>query len=402
MTQEVLSFRDEMRLHEKKNVRSVWTNLSKTWQEGDDGQYVRPLTIHIGEKKGPNGPMPTWEDPVYDIAVARAGWQAIRSGSTSDLAKATVDPYIGQWQTIAHEYDDLLTKARQTGSRAALKSAGVGFSEDFNAMDIINITPRLLGDTNRTYVLEQAVTEIAVPNLTVSYDSWTKLLASEGIGEGVPPVLKLGGLSRQTFDLPKDGGGVALTFEAQARSSHDLMRLHIDSLTGDLRRVKAQKIATELETAPDVTGQDFGGFSGGDSTYNPGESLGGVADTIDANNGTFDTIVSHDKVFREYMSNTWVAKFTTSNPQTAAISNNKTITGVPGLPGITWYIDNLMSDTMLTMYEKASVVKFQGPVRTAVMRQEMEDIDAFRIFDFNLPKIINEARIRNVVGVTTP
>jgi hypothetical protein len=43
-------------------------------------------------------------------------------------------------------------------------------------------------------------------------------------------------------------------------------------------------------------------------------------------------------------------------------------------------------------------VKFQGPIRTAVVRMDMEDVDAFRVFDFNYPKIIQTGKIRNLTG----
>jgi hypothetical protein len=399
MSQE-LSIKDEIRLHEKKGLKSVWTNPATTWERSDDDQLVRPRTIYAGERSsGTFGLVPTWEDPIFDMNASEEGKKQLKSGST-DTAKITVDPYIGAWKNIAHEYADLVESAIKSGSRSALKSAGVGMSDGFSAIDVINITNKLLGTELRPFGLEEAVTTVAVPNLIVSYDTFTRFTASRNIGEGVPPVLKLGELSREQFELPKDGGAVALTFEAQTRASHDIMRLHIDTLVSDLRRIKAEKIAVEIETAADVTGADFEASTGGDSTNKPLEAIGAVADTLWANNATFDTIASHDRVFRAYISNTWTVKYTTTNPQTTSFANNKVISGVPGLPGITWYIDNTLTDSLLTVYDKSAIVKFQGPVRTAVVREEMQDVDAFRIFDFNLPKVLEPAKVRNITGVT--
>ena len=67
---------------------------------------------------------------------------------------------------------------------------------------------------------------------------------------------------------------------------------------------------------------------------------------------------------------------------------------------MTWYIDNSKTATILSGYEKKSMVKFQGPIRTAVVRLDMEDVDAFRVFDFNLPKLLIAGRARDLTGVT--
>ena len=396
-----LTVQEEIRAFEKKKAKSAWINPARTWEQSDDGQLVRPRTIFFGERSAAveGGFVPTWEDPAYDLNIAEEGWKAIKSGST-DKGKVTVDPYIGSWKNVAHEYGELLSNAIKSGSRSALKQAGIGMAADFSAVDVINVSAQLLGTELRQFSLEQAVTEVAVPQLTVSIDTWTRFLAQQNIGEGVPPITKLGSIARATYDLPKDGGAVALTFEAQARSSHDLMRVHIDNLVSDLRRIKAAKIATEIETATDVTGADLGATTTGYSDNQPNEKIGAVMDTIVGNNGTPDTIATHDKVYREYISNTWTAKYMTTSPFTQDYSTSKIITNVPGLPGMTWYIDNSKTATIMSIYDKKAIVKFQGPIRTAVVRLDMEDVDAFRVFDFNLPKLIQTSKARDLTGET--
>lgn len=394
-----LSVQEEIKAFEKKKAKSAWINPAKSWEQADDGQYVRPRTIHFGEKTSNGGFVPTWEDPAFDMSIYQEGMSAVKSGST-DRGKIRVDPFIGDWQRIAHEYDDLVSQALKSGSRSALKSAGIGMTGDFSAIDVINVANELIATELRAFSLEQAVTEIAVPQLTISIDTYTRFTANRSLGEGVPPTLKLGSIARTTYDLPKDGGGVGLTFEAQTRASHDLMRTHIDNLVSDLRRIKAAKIATEIETASDVSGADFGAFSGAASTYVPTDYIGTISDTIISNNGTLDTIATHDKVFRDYTSNSWIKNFIQGTSQNVNLSQAKVITNPPGLPGITWYIDNSKTATILSGYEKKSMVKFQGPIRTAVVRLDMEDVDAFRVFDFNLPKLLIAGRARDLTGCT--
>ena len=227
-----LTVQEEIRAFEKKKAKSLWFNPATTWEQSDSGQLVRPRTFHFGQTQAnvDGGFAPTWDEPAYDMNIAEQGRAAIKSGST-DYDKVKVDPYLGDYNSIAHEYHEILRNAIKSGSKSVLKQAGIGMAADFSAVDLINVSATVLGTELRDFVLEQAVTEIAVPNLTVSIDIWTRFLASQSIGEGVPPITKLGALARATYDLPKDGGAVALTFEAQARSSHDLMRMHIDNLT---------------------------------------------------------------------------------------------------------------------------------------------------------------------------
>lgn len=54
----------------------------------------------------------------------------------------------------------------------------------------------------------------------------------------------------------------------------------------------------------------------------------------------------------------------------------------------------------MTIYDREAVDKFQGPVRTAVWRDEAADVDMFTIFDFMLCEIIIAGRIRDLTGVS--
>jgi hypothetical protein len=390
-----LTTQEEIKMFNSKGAKDCWINPAKSWELSDDGQYVRPQTIYFGTKNG----LPTWEEPAFDMNIYREGMTAIKSGST-DRQKIRSDPYLGKWANIAHEYDELVQSAIKSGSKSSLKSAGIGLTGDFSAIDVINVANELINTELRAFSLEQAVTEIAVPQLTISIDTYTRFTAQKNIGEGVPPILKLGSIARTTYDLPKDGGGVGLTFESQTRASHDLMRTHIDNLVADLRRIKAATIATMLETATDVTGEDFGAYSSGLWTYFPLDKIGAITDTIYSNNGTPDTVATHDKVFREYMSNQNTHQYIQGPQQNVNLSNAKVIQSPPNLPGVTWYIDNSKTSTLFTMYDKRAAVKFQGPIRTAVVRMEMEDVDAFRVFDFNTAKLLIAGRARDLTGVT--
>ena len=388
--------RNELKLIEQAKARDVWYNPATKYERGDNGVLVRPQTSFIGTSNS----QPTWDEPVFDHKVYNDNMQLLKSGNTSDVYKIKTDPYIGEWKNIAHEYADRVEDYIKSGSKSSLKQAGVGMSSDFATIDILNVQAQVVNTELREFSLESAVKMVSTPSLQLEVDAYTRFNGQKDIGEGVDPILKLGSLARTSFDLPKDGAAIALTFEAQTRAVHDLYRLHVDNAISDLRRIKANKIAVELETATDVAGADWAAYSTDHSTTSPYDNIGTVTDTITANNGRVDTFASHDKVYRDFIGNTHVHGLAQGPSHDGPLSSARIVTGIPGLPGITWYIDNEKTATILTVYEKDSVYLMQGPVRTAVFRDEMKDIDAFRIFDFSLCEIIIAGRIRDITGVT--
>ena len=100
------------------------------------------------------------------------------------------------------------------------------------------------------------------------------------------------------------------------------------------------------------------------------------------------------------MSNQNTHNYIQGGQQNVNLSTAKVIQNPPNLPGVTWYIDNSKTSTLFTLYDKRAAVKFQGPIRTAVVRMDMEDVDAFRVFDFNRADLLIAGRARDLTGVT--
>ena len=393
--------RNELKQIEKTKAKACWYNPAKSYERGDNGILVKPETIYLGEASDKIfGAVPTWEDPVLNAGLYKTNMALLKSGKLNDNYKVIEDPYIDDWRNVAREYADRTTEYFKSGSKSSLKSAGIGISSDYSAIDIVNVAQQMVNTELRQFSLEMAVKTVATPQLQLEVDAWTRFTGSKNIGEAVAPVFKLGSAARTSFDLPKDGSAVALSFEAQTRAVHDIYRANVDNAISDLKRIKSNKIATELETASDVGSADFAAYSTDHSTTSPYDAIGGVADTITANNGSPNTLASHDKVWRDFIGNTHVHGLAQGPSHDGELSNARVITDVPGLPGFTWYIDNEKTATILTVYEKDAVYKMQGPVRTAVWRMEGEDVDAFRIFDFNLCEIIISGRIRDLTSVT--
>lgn len=394
MSQEYLT-KEDYDMLQKRQQKASWYNPAKTPMTGDNGVLVLPQTHYLGEAGGQLGAVPTWEDPVLDARKAKAALAQYKSGNTEDRFKVTADPFIGKWQKVAHEYDELKLNAIKSGSLASIKSAGIGHTADYSAIDIVNVANEVVNTELRPFALEMAVKTVAVPNLQIDVDAWTRFTGDKNIGEGVPPVFKLGSTARTNFDLPKHGSAIGLTFEAQARAVHDVYRLNVENAITDLKRIKSNLIATELETASDVGGADWATDSN-----NPYDNIGTVSDTIYGNNGTVNAIASHDRVFRDFVSNDNYKGTGERASHEGPFSTARVVDNIRGLEGITWYIDNEKTNTIATVYEKEAVWKMQGPVRTAVWRDEAADVDMFRIFDFMLCEIIIAGRIRDLTGVS--
>jgi len=391
--------KDEARRHEKAQSTSLWLNRTKGAEHAANGNLVKPMHVYIGETgKG----LPTYDEPVADMQQIIDGINTVadqrRSGSIPDYGKITQDPFIGEWKAIAQEYD---ARVRHAGANPLMRSAAVGTDSDFAAIDVVNVMATMVNTELRTFVLERALPVIGTPQLTINVDTFTRFTAETGVPEGVMPTTKRAGATRALFNLTKDVSTIAMTDESQLRLVHDMWRQQIDNATTDFKRIKANKIATTLEAAPNpVTGADWTAFTTDHNTNSPFKDIGSTSDTIFANNGSPNVITSHDKTWRGYTQSTYVKGVLQAIPL-PNMSMAKVITDVPGMPGFTWYTDNEHTSTIAMIFDPAAVAMFQGPVKTEQYRLSREGVDGFVYRDWNLPAILVPGRIRKVTGVVT-
>lgn len=379
-----LSFEDQMKAYERGKAKSAWYNPA-TSQIKVDGQVLRPQTIYIGE----SNQRPTWSEPVLDMKQYELANKLYLEGKIDD-DRLKHSPWIGtEWQERVKSYLSAI--------KDPYKSAAVVTSDDFTALNVINVLAEVIGTEQRTYVLEQAVTRQNTPSLTMSVDAWTGFNASADVDEGVEAFTKKGSMTRTEYGLKKDVGHVAFTDESLMRADRDIQRQHIDHVVYDMKRIKAQKIATELESATDVSTADWGALTGAVSTTNPLDAIGTVQDLIDSNGGRADTAASARRVFRDFAGNTFVkgpqAPFPNVDGGNGVIAN-------AGGTGLTWYIDNLKTNTLVTIYDKRAIILMQGPVRSAQYRLEAKGIDAYITRDYNAVKLVRPELARDLVSAS--
>lgn len=378
---------------QKKTANSAWFNPATNH---DDGEGLRPQTIYIGER-GHN--QPTWEDAVYDVARARETAHLVAQGRM-DPEEAAFAPYIGEWQNRFGEwYSDLKREAsRREMSPYRVAASGIITSDDSTALNVVNIMAEILGRDNRTYVLEQAVRQASVPNLRLSVDTWNGFGVDRDVPEGVEALTQKGKFTRQEITMKKDVSHIAITDEAEFSSDRNLMQEHIRHSAAEMRRVKSLKVATALETAADTAGSDWAALTGEHSTANPLDQLGALMDTIEANGGTPNTIASHNRPFRDFMANTWIKG--TVAPGGSVAVGTRVINNVPGLPGVTWYVDNLKTNTLVTVYDRDAVLLLQGPVRTETYRDSRHGFNGYITRDWNTVFVLDTSLIADLTGVS--
>jgi hypothetical protein len=382
---------------QKKQSPAAWFNPARTH---DEGNGLRPQTIYLGER---NHVTPTWSEAVYDLSEARRAAHLYSRGDI-DAETAAYAPYKHSqyWSNEFQNWYSGLERAAQAQEQSPMRMAASGMitSDDHAALNVVNIMAEILGRDERTYVLEQAVRQAAVPNLRLSVDTWNGFGVERDVAEGQETLYQKGKFTRKEITMKKDVSHIAITDEAEITSDRNLMQEHIRHSAAEMRRLKALKVAIGLESAADTGGADFGAIAAGSafSTTNPLDVIGALMDIIEANGGSPNTIASHNKPFRDFMSNTWIKGQIT--PAANVAIGTRVINGVPGLPGVTWYVDNLKTNTILTIYDRDAIMLLQGPVRTETYRDSTHGFNGYITRDWNTVYVLDSSLMADLTGVT--
>lgn len=384
---------------QKKQSPAAWFNPARTH---DEGNGLRPQTIYLGEA---NHVTPLWKDAVYDLAEARRAAHLYARGDI-DAETAAFAPYrhSDYWTNEFNNWYNSLEQATRAQELSSVRNAASGMitSDDHAALNVVNIMAEILGRDDRTYVLEQAVRQAAVPNLRLSVDTWQGFGVERDVAEGQETLYQKGKFTRKEITMKKDVSHIAITDEAEITSDRNLMQEHIRHSAAEMRRLKALKVALGLQgsTANDTGGTDWATIAAGSaySTANPLDQIGVLMDIIEANGGTPNTIASHNRPFRDFLSNTWIKG--TITPAASIAVGTRVINGVPGLPGVTWYVDNLKAATSITVYDREAVMLLQGPVRTETYRDSTHGFNGYITRDWNTVYVLDPSLVANLTGVS--
>lgn len=188
-------------------IFSAWYNPTKAPHKDKDntGNVLEPETIYVGEVGG----RPTWEQPVMHVPSyhsARKLWKEGSIGKEEFVSKFA--------RAVKPEWESRMVEAFYAMKQ---RSAGTITSNDFAAINVVNVLSELLGTQWRVHTLEQAVWVVPTPSLHLDIDSYTKFTASQDVPEGAVAMTKKGGFSRASIDLTKDVANLAFTDEVLMR-----------------------------------------------------------------------------------------------------------------------------------------------------------------------------------------
>lgn len=367
-----------------------------TWLNPVDG------IIYTGETvDGKGNVTPTYEDPIFDTNKSRIADAKAKTGEL-EATEAALSPWIGSWQDVANaRYQFLEAKAKGTASVA---DAAVMTNAQYATQDTTTVHNKLFNVDIRGFSIPDAVTTVPTDGLELQIDVYTRFNISIDVPEGVPAYAKRGALTTTSFDLVKDVGHIATTDEQVLKNRQNLWASGITNIATDFRRAMAVKIGAILCAASETNVGDWDAFTSGLSDANPLAHIQARQDAILANNGTANVIVSRNTGWTAFSSNTFVhgpyQNFGGTQPGYESMARG--ITGITQLPGVTWYVDNeLTQAASVIVMDREAVVNVVGPSRVGQYRMEIEGVDGYVARRWYQCQTIQSGKIAELTTVTT-
>jgi len=337
-------------------------------------------------------PVPDYETPIAKFSI----------GKTVDGLPTLEHTFYDGFASAAQEIADAVEKYGYKDAQRMIATADIVNTNTISQTKALNILDRVLGLQTRSYFLELAVTKVPAPQLVFSVDAY-----SEGsVQAKVPELLEADLIShsetRTTKTLYKNVGHIAESEEAQMMASHNTMALRQDKTIRDMARLLNSQIATEMETATDVSGNDWGAL---DATYfvntkNPAADIQGVVTTIRGNGFNVDYMAVHDRVATDFLTNTHIRGQGGQGPAygQTVMALNQNVVNVPGFPTI--IIDQAKTNTIATIGSKDAVWLGDGPTIVANYENVQGGYRGWMIKSWKFPYLSQAGAIRDLTSVS--
>lgn len=337
-------------------------------------------------------PLPDLESPIAKFTSAKG----------SDGLQTLETQFYDGFASAAQELADAVEKYGWKDAQRMIATANIVNTTTILQTKALNILDRVLGLQTRSYFLELAVTKIPAPQLVFTVDEY----AEGSVQAKVPEMLEADLIShtetRTTKTLYKNVGHIAETEEAQMMASHNTMALRQDKTIRDMARLLNSQIATEMETATDVSGSDWGAL---DATYfvnsaNPSTDIQGVVTTIRGNGFNVDYMAVHDRVATDFLTNTHIRGQGGQGPAygQTVMALNQNVINVPGFPTI--IVDQAKTATIATVGSKDAVWLGDGPTIVANYENVQGGYRGWMIKSWKFPYLSQAGAIRDLTGVS--
>lgn len=304
-----------------------------------------------------------------------------------------VELFTPRYQAPAEDYFKHIAKTAAVG--------GMMVPENFSAINITNVLAQLRGTEERNYVLQDAATNLNTSLLEGRIDIEAGFDVHKNIPLGAEIPTNQVTYTSVTFKLPMLGAHVARYNEMNFTNlEHDPYRNSINRIGKRVIKAKAELVKDAI-TAASVTsaGSSWIAYTGGDSTNNPYVDVGTASDAIVAANGNPNVIVMNDRTFRAFFSNTWVRG---STEATRGNSPNPGVTKTVALPGtgLTAYVDSLISNNEVYVYDKEAIIAFQGPSAVSTYEDPHHRAEGYYYWEYFYAKIIENSKFYKLTGIS--
>jgi hypothetical protein len=355
--------------------------------------YLNPEDNYIYVSMNRNKPEFFSENKVTHAPTLRKAMSEIREHGklvSEDFDK--VDLYTQRFQAPAEDYWKFIAKTAAVG--------GMMVPENFSAINITNVLAQLRGTEERNYVIQDAVTNLNTSLLEGRIDIEAGFDVHKNIPLGAEIPTNQVTYTSVTFKLPMLGAHVAKYNEMNFTNlEHDPYRNSINKIGKRVIKAKAELVKDAITAATATSaGSSWIAYTGGDSTNNPYVDIGTASDAIVTANGNPNVIVLNDRTFRSFFSNTWVRG---STEVTRGNSPNPGVTKTQSFPGtgLTAYVDSLISNNEVYVYDKEAIIGFQGPSAVTTYEDPHHRAEGYYYWEYFYAKIIENSKVYKLTGV---
>lgn len=347
-----------------------------------------------------------------DYSEPLATYDIVQKNGIQSLEQTFVDGFGEKVQEI----DDYVTRVVGEGGspHKAIKNikqgiavaAGIVNVQTINDTKALNIQERVLGLQTRSYFLQNTVTKLAAPQLVFTYDEYFEGQVMAKVPEGVEADLVSHQETRTTQILYKNVGHIAETEEAQLLASHDTMGLRQDKTTRDMARLVNAQIATVLESTEATAGADWGARTAGTglATNRPADDIQAAVTKIRGKGFNVDYIAMHDKVFKDFVTNSENRGLGGIGPSyvqnVTPTTDQQQMVNLPEY-GFSAIIDQALTNTLAIVASKDAVWMGDGPTVVTNYEHDTRGYRGWMIKQWLKPVVVQSDAIEEISGVAS-
>lgn len=371
----------------KKQQQNRWKNVKSSYY------HPKENAIFYGEYEDEHGRlMPSFEQKVYDLNKAQK-LQAIatKKASLNAIEAALLDPWTDEFRNDAQVMTEFLKKygdGKINWRQIQTESAGAMTMSDFPGLRIVSVLGQLVNQEQKKYVLQDAFPVVPTTELMLRIPTVSRFEIAEGMDEfDIVESMKMA-FTQQFIQLKKDVAHLAWSDEfMMATFDQPIYALHLQNAQSEFERVKAAKVARQLLLlTPQVTnpGADLLAFTTGTehSSYNPILSFSTARSAIDAGNGVMDRAAMNTYTYQAYTLNTYIGNSALS-PQASSEQVMRRVISLPKAPDLTAYLDELMPNGKMALWDSSSGVRVQSIIKSSTYRDEHPGGSGLYIRDWN-------------------